>query len=362
MRLPSGRGVAGWVAASRQAVAIDDLQGDPRFARDVAEGTGYVPRALLAVPVQSPHRLLGVMTLLDRDAARPGADDDMALLSLFADQAALAVEAAQAFGDVGRVLLGALSDAAGTGTDLAAALDRAADGSPRTTPTWPSSPSSWPTSAAPVPPSAGSPSGWSGRSCATPGGGRGEPAPGLVRRVRPGPAAPGAQPLRRRRRVGVRRLDRCGGAGRRGRQRHRGGAPPGRAGGRQRRPDLGPGGAGGADDAGAARRPVRSRHRLRRHHPPGRAATAGCTASGCWGSGSPAGATCSPPACAGPSPRGAGGQPEPVHRRAGRSRCSTSWPTRPTSPAWSWSARSTTCPATSRRVRLRDLRRRPQRP
>lgn len=54
-----------------------------RFAQDVAEDTGYVPRALLAVPVSSPVRLLGVMTLLDRDADRPGA----ALFHEIADEA-----------------------------------------------------------------------------------------------------------------------------------------------------------------------------------------------------------------------------------------------------------------------------------
>lgn len=90
MRMPSDRGVAGWVTMSGQPVAIDDLRHDPRFAQDVAEDTGYVRQALLAVPVASPVRLLGVMTLLDRDAARPGADQDMTLLSLFADQAAQA--------------------------------------------------------------------------------------------------------------------------------------------------------------------------------------------------------------------------------------------------------------------------------
>lgn len=128
MRLPSGRGIAGWVAMSGQPVAIDDLRNDPRFAQDVAEDTGYVPQALLAVPVVSPRRLLGVMTLLDRDAARPGADEDIALLSLFADQAALALEAAGTFSDVGGVLLGALAAAAGEGTDLAAAIGATAYG------------------------------------------------------------------------------------------------------------------------------------------------------------------------------------------------------------------------------------------
>lgn len=126
MRMPSGRGVAGWVAMSGQPVAINDLRNDPRFAQDVAEDTGYVPQALLAVPVVSPVGLLGVMTLLDRDAARPGADRDIALLSVFAEQAALALEASRAFSDLGRVLLSAVGMAADEGTDLAEAVRAAA--------------------------------------------------------------------------------------------------------------------------------------------------------------------------------------------------------------------------------------------
>ena len=61
LRIPSGQGVAGWVAASGQPVAIGDLARDPRFAGEVAEQTGYVPRAMLVVPVRSPDRLLGVL-------------------------------------------------------------------------------------------------------------------------------------------------------------------------------------------------------------------------------------------------------------------------------------------------------------
>jgi GAF domain-containing protein len=122
MRMPSGRGVAGWVAASGQPVAISDLRSDPRWASDVAEGTGYVPRALLAVPVQSPQRLIGVLTVLDRDADRPDADRDIQLLSLFAGQAALAVEAVRAFERVSSVLLSALASAAEGSSDLTATL------------------------------------------------------------------------------------------------------------------------------------------------------------------------------------------------------------------------------------------------
>nr|WP_269204596.1 GAF domain-containing protein [Motilibacter deserti] len=127
MRLPSGTGIAGWVVMSGQPVAISDLESDARFARDVAEGTGYVPRAMLAVPVNDGDRVLGVMTLLDRDDGRPGAEQDMALLAVFADQTALTLRTERALGDLGRTLLATLARAAGDGTDLAAAADRAGD-------------------------------------------------------------------------------------------------------------------------------------------------------------------------------------------------------------------------------------------
>jgi GAF domain-containing protein len=129
MRISSSQGIAGWVVQSGQPIAISDLTSDPRFSRDTAERTGYVPQAILAVPVETPHRILGVISLLDRDSRRPGAEQDMALLALFADQAALALASVEAFSVMGRVLLHALAEAA-TGHDLALMLRQAADGLP----------------------------------------------------------------------------------------------------------------------------------------------------------------------------------------------------------------------------------------
>ena len=122
MRLPSGAGVAGWVVQSGQPVSVTDTADDPRFASDVAATTGYVPRSLLAAPVTSAAGPLGVLTLLDRDATRPGASADLELLQLFCDQAAIALEAARVFERAGRVLLGALAEAAGSGSPLAQAI------------------------------------------------------------------------------------------------------------------------------------------------------------------------------------------------------------------------------------------------
>jgi GAF domain-containing protein len=124
LRMPAGQGIAGWVVMSEQPISVSDLQHDTRFASTVAETTGYVPRAILAVPVSSPRRLLGVIEVLDRDAARPGAEHDMRLLSLFADQAALAIENSRLFSELGRAVLDAVA-AATPGTPLATALSDA---------------------------------------------------------------------------------------------------------------------------------------------------------------------------------------------------------------------------------------------
>jgi signal transduction protein with GAF and PtsI domain len=130
MRIPASQGVAGWVVQSGQPVSIDSPANDPRFARDVAESTGYVPREILAVPVASQSTTLGVLTLLDRDSARPGATQDMALLQVFADQAAIALEASRAFSRMGSVLLTALALAAGEGSALADVAGSAAEAVP----------------------------------------------------------------------------------------------------------------------------------------------------------------------------------------------------------------------------------------
>jgi GAF domain-containing protein len=130
MRIPASRGIAGWVLASGQPVELSDAARDPRFARDVAERTGYVPRSILAMPVEGSQQTLGVLEVLDRgDTGGLGADQPE-LLALFARQAALAVEQARVFADLGRALLQAAAVTA-EGASLRDALTRAAQAAPR---------------------------------------------------------------------------------------------------------------------------------------------------------------------------------------------------------------------------------------
>ena len=91
-RFPASQGIAGWVVLSDQPLVVEDVAGDPRFAREVAERTGYVPHGLMAVPLHGADRPIGVLQVLDRPQRAAFSLREMELLGLFADQAAIALE------------------------------------------------------------------------------------------------------------------------------------------------------------------------------------------------------------------------------------------------------------------------------
>jgi len=66
LAIAAHEGIAGYVFSTGQALAVADVVRDPRFERATAERTGYVPRALLAVPLVDEAGAIGVMELLDR--------------------------------------------------------------------------------------------------------------------------------------------------------------------------------------------------------------------------------------------------------------------------------------------------------
>ena len=94
-RFPAGTGVAGWVLSTGTPLVIEDVRQDPRFAADVAAGTGYVPQGLMAVPLLHEEQTLGVLEVLDRPQQSRFSLQEMELLGLFASQAANALELLQ---------------------------------------------------------------------------------------------------------------------------------------------------------------------------------------------------------------------------------------------------------------------------
>jgi GAF domain-containing protein len=92
-RIPASTGIAGWVLVTRQPLVLEDVANDPRFARDVAESTGYVPQGVMSVPLLHEEKALGVLNVLDR--ASQFTLEEMELLGLFANQAAIALDLLQ---------------------------------------------------------------------------------------------------------------------------------------------------------------------------------------------------------------------------------------------------------------------------
>ena len=92
MRLPLGTGIAGAVLAAGEPEAIPSCRTDPRFARQVAASTGYVPGTMLVVPLRRRAAPFGIVQVL-RDGAAFGPGDvergsafvNLALATLDAD-------------------------------------------------------------------------------------------------------------------------------------------------------------------------------------------------------------------------------------------------------------------------------------
>ena len=88
-RFPSSTGIAGFALVTRQPLVVDDLQSDPRFSRERAATSGFVPTSIVASPLLHDERALGVLSVLDRDAGRPFGVAQLELLSRFSTRAAI---------------------------------------------------------------------------------------------------------------------------------------------------------------------------------------------------------------------------------------------------------------------------------
>jgi GAF domain-containing protein len=101
---------------------VDDLTRDPRFARAIAEDSGYVPTAMMLAPLLHGERTLGVLSVLDRGRTDRATLQELELLVSFADQAAVAVNLEAAAQRAAGVLEGETGDDAGAVARLAGAV------------------------------------------------------------------------------------------------------------------------------------------------------------------------------------------------------------------------------------------------
>ncbi|MFV2063054.1 MAG: diguanylate cyclase [Chloroflexota bacterium] len=93
LRVTVGEGITGWVAATGQQLIVHDAARDPR-AVEVPGSMDLVEESMLLAPLRSEGKVIGVV-VLSRLGIDRFSDDELRLLAVLADQAAVAIENAR---------------------------------------------------------------------------------------------------------------------------------------------------------------------------------------------------------------------------------------------------------------------------
>jgi signal transduction histidine kinase len=94
--VPLDKSIAGWVVTNRKSVRIDDAHKDLRYFSDIEQTIGYSTKSMLAIPLITKNKVVGVLEVLNKKRGRFG-DVDESMLSVLGAQAAVAIENARLF-------------------------------------------------------------------------------------------------------------------------------------------------------------------------------------------------------------------------------------------------------------------------
>jgi len=136
-KFPYDKGIAGYVFMTGQPIATSNVREDKRFDQDFAKSTGYVPSSILASPlISSDDRIIGVMEVLDKINETSFNLQDMELMGMFAQQAAMAIDQSQQIDNIEQALVRGLkrlaqADQPQDSTELQSALDQSPNGENR---------------------------------------------------------------------------------------------------------------------------------------------------------------------------------------------------------------------------------------
>ncbi|NPA41261.1 MAG: GAF domain-containing protein [Aquificae bacterium] len=92
IRVPSDKGIVGWVAKNGESLIVNDAYSDNRFNPEVDRETGYRTRSILAVPLfNRKGEVLGVFQAVNKRES-DFSKEDLELLSLLSGYASSAIE------------------------------------------------------------------------------------------------------------------------------------------------------------------------------------------------------------------------------------------------------------------------------
>ena len=94
--VPTESSIAGWVFSHAEPLLVDHALTDPRFFREVDVLTHFHTQSVLAVPLRTLDKTLGVIEAINKRKGKFD-DQDMRLLQALAAQAAIAIENSRLF-------------------------------------------------------------------------------------------------------------------------------------------------------------------------------------------------------------------------------------------------------------------------
>ena len=97
MRVPADRGVAGWVMKNKKPALVNDVQKDERFYAQIDRASGYKTKSMLAVPLDTRGRIIGVVEMINKRDGSGFTERDQEIASALAAQAAVAIENARLY-------------------------------------------------------------------------------------------------------------------------------------------------------------------------------------------------------------------------------------------------------------------------
>jgi signal transduction protein with GAF and PtsI domain len=112
MKIPAGKGIAGFVMSSGQPMAVSNVEEEASFYAEVDKETGYSTEMILATPLRHNGEMVGVLEYINRPGNPPHTPftpDEMDKAALFADAIATLVnayESAKLFRDLGEKVVG----------------------------------------------------------------------------------------------------------------------------------------------------------------------------------------------------------------------------------------------------------------
>jgi signal transduction histidine kinase len=95
--VPIDGSIAGWVVKTGEPAIVNDVKSDARHYGQADAETQFVTRSILAVPLIRRGKIIGAIEVLNKPDNQPFTEDDLALLTTLAAQAAVSIENARLF-------------------------------------------------------------------------------------------------------------------------------------------------------------------------------------------------------------------------------------------------------------------------